>query len=209
MPSLDNSNESTNIDIDEVEEDSDEEPLHSSIPPREIPSWNTTRRPLSEAQQLKFRTYLDEELMRINGKYIHRLNEPSRGYASLKELIDDLEKVVDLVWYSITTTTNAPDTNSHTSYQTYYLLRIADDFVDYIEGYESDPSPVEMIQFVQKLDAIFTRLLDPQAPTRLTRTDAVRLTSIAERTRIQIAKSVVRGYEMEISQIYSSVLSQP
>jgi hypothetical protein len=171
-------------------------------PPDEVPDWPASRRKLSETQQDRFRDYLDEEIMRITRKYIQRLNNPVQGYRSFADMLHDINKLVDLLWYSVTSTYSEGG-----DFQSYYLLRIADDLVDYIEGYQNEPCPEDTIRILQKLDAMLSQLVDGHGPVRLTRTEAVRLQSIAERTRIVVA-SIIKGLELEVAKVYENVLDK-
>ncbi|CAN6637358.1 hypothetical protein TRVA0_016S01376 [Trichomonascus vanleenenianus] len=191
-------------------DDLDYEPVMSPAP--RVPSTPHPTLPLSERQQEKFRQYLDDKLLEVSRKYFRRLTqdaEPGSYYPHIGPLIADLDKLVDVVWYSITSLA----ANQELYGQTYYLLRIADEFATYLQGFlaEDDRESIpgrEIIRFLQKLDGEFVNLLDDSSDLpKLTQTEAVRLVSIAERTRVTVMNAV-SGYEFEVSQVYEGVLDK-
>lgn len=164
-------------------------------------------RVVGEAQQERLRTYLDEELMRITRKYIHRLSEDATNkYGSFAELIADLDRIVELIWYSIKATIG-PNGRALSFGFSQYLIRIADELVDFIEGYASEPCPQETIRILQKLGMMLANLIDTKV---LNRTETIRLESIAERTRIEVTKAFqgIHGYRVELVQVYEDVLDR-
>lgn len=111
-------------------------------------------RRLSMSQQSKFISYVDDQLLQIQRKFVQsRGLNIKNGYASLTPLLQDLKTLVDFVWYSIAHVPNSDyllqseekrhcpdsrnpkDTCGYSSYfgQGSYLIKIADDLIDYVE----------------------------------------------------------------------------
>ena len=207
-------------------------PLNPATPIHDSESSHSTssvsRHRLSDRQQERLIIYLDDQLLQIKRQFVQRLTPP-KGYMNLRDLLTDLNKVIDIIWYSITSTQpsqldqqEASDSdftsgsNKITLFgQSHYLLAIADSLVDYLEGFAAvqkfeDPEPT--IRIFQKLDKIFARLLDePEQKHRgLSRTEKVRLESIAERTRISVITVFehIEGYELEVVNVYEQVLDR-
>ncbi|KAK7205399.1 hypothetical protein BZA70DRAFT_289325 [Myxozyma melibiosi] len=128
---------------------------------------------LSSAQQSKLINYLDEQLLLVSRRFV-RKSAPSDDededeemqtvdhpadhnvYSTIEPLIDDLDKLIDLVWYSVPSTP-VP------FIQTQYLLRIADDFNDYIPHLPvTEPDKVFIL--LKKLDLIFFELIEGHIP---------------------------------------------
>lgn len=176
-------------------------------PPPPLEKSPRTTRVVGEEQQERLRTYLDDELVKITRKYIHRFNdETTSKYTSFSQLLADLDKVIELIWYSINSTVDSNGKKLSFAYSQ-YLIRIADDLVDFIEGYASEPSPQETIRILQKLDSMLSELIDNKV---LFRTETIRLESIAERTRVEITKAFqsVQGYKHELGKVYEGVLDR-
>lgn len=188
-------------------------------------SFSATKHMLTEPQQRRLLNYLDDELLKIQHGYVLR-QSPGQGYDTLTALLKDLNKVLDVIWYSISasqpseipSTPNNSLSSSHVFRlfgQSHYLLSIADSLTEFITGYPPDPVPT--IRIFQKLDQIFARLLDSQnlaGPSSnkkgLTQTEKIRLESIAERARIVVMEQFegVKGYELEVSNIYELSLDR-
>ncbi|CCC70291.1 hypothetical protein NCAS_0E02210 [Naumovozyma castellii] len=205
------------------------------------PMMKMTPRRLSMSQQSKFITYCDNQLMQVQRRFVQSqgLNNQN-GYPDLVSLLKDLKTLVDFIWYSI------DNSNPHTDYllkmdtpeestykpsvelistyfgQTSYLIRIADDLLDYIEKFkikdletkEQNNTVTKIFKFLFILDKIFIRLLTGTIPGghRMNGTDAVRLCGIAERTRmrfpIYLESQNVHGYHYEVSKIYEETLDK-
>lgn len=195
---------------------------------------------LSSSQQSKFITFLDEQLMNIQRRFVQsRGLNADNGYPGLAPLLQDLKSVVDFIWYSIDGMTANTEVlltedlseisieqfeNNKSTYfgQTAYLMRVADDVMDYTEKFDLDqPNSGEQGDVLSKLfkllfilDHIFARLLEGTIPgrTKMNLTDAVRLRAIAERTRTSLirylAQKQVHGYHYEVSKIYEETLER-
>ncbi|KAK9367804.1 hypothetical protein V1509DRAFT_565817 [Lipomyces kononenkoae] len=162
---------------------------------------------LSSAQQSKLINYLDEQLLLISRKYVRKFSDtgpPDSVYYTIEPLLDDLTKLVDLIWYSVSTT-------STPFIQSQYLLRIADDLNDCIPSLPIN-SPERVFSFLRKLDKIFHKLIVGDVPShkRMGNTEKARLESIIERTRVDIVAvmSPFDGHELDITRVYESVLEE-
>ncbi|VVT48400.1 uncharacterized protein SAPINGB_P001760 [Magnusiomyces paraingens] len=174
-------------------------------------------RTLTEKQQINLLQYFEDQTLHIQRRFVSRLSPPN-GYATISELIFDLNKLIGVIWYSIVSSEPGDESNvlsiviEETSQlklfgQTSHLLTISDNLIDYIEGFIHELDPEKILETILKLDKIFCNLLDSEA---LTRTEIVRLESIAERTRIAVALAFenITGYETEIGEVYENVLNR-
>lgn len=165
--------------------------------------FNPAPRRLTEAQAEKLRRYLEDQVLEINRNYIQRLN--GGGYTDISMLITALNGIVDIIWYSITSTTHYGGLFEFPS-----LLKIADEFIDELNGYyESGHPPThpkEILRFLQRLDDIFSTLLEQKGA--LSQTDKVRIESITERSRVAVVTvfSAIKGYEMDVAKVYEKTL---
>lgn len=218
-------------------------PFNSGTDMGRLGSPQNPRRPrsrLSLSQQSKFISYLDEQLMNIQRKFVQsRGLNTQNGYPGLTPLLQDLKAVIDFIWYSLDGTT--PNTerlltqdvseisvdqfeSSTSTYfgQTAYLMRVADDVMDYSEKFDLSPLDLtEKTSVISKLfkllfilDHIFARLLDGTilGRIRMNITDAVRMRAIAERTRTRLPRYLdeqqIHGYHYEVSKIYEESLER-
>lgn len=170
-------------------------------------------RRLSDAQNERLREYIEQELLSINRRYLRRINpdsEPGTRYDTIPELLQDLNKIIDLIWYSLSN--NSSDVGQNT-FQTTYFLRIADSLNDYIVGFEDKPAPLQTLETLSKLDLIFSRAISLQM---LTKTEQVRLSSIIERSRVLASSFVVElnneddetSQETHIGSVYEKTLTR-
>lgn len=198
---------------------------NNGTPSSILTSSSASRHSLTEPQQRRLLNYLDDELLKIQHGYVLR-QSPGQGYDTLTALLVDLDKVIDVIWYSISasqpseipSTPNSSVSNLSTFRlfgQSHYLLSIADSLTEFVAGYP--PEPVPTIRIFQKLDQVFARLLDSQqtaGPSSnkkgLTQTERIRLESIAERARIVVMELFedVKGYELEVSKVYELSLDR-
>ncbi|AJT78119.1 hypothetical protein H761_YJM470O00501 [Saccharomyces cerevisiae YJM470] len=210
-------------------------------------------RRLSMSQQSKFISYVDDQLLQIQRKFVQsRGLNIKNGYASLTPLLQDLKTLVDFVWYSIAHVPNSDyllqseekrhcpdsrnpkDTCGYSSYfgQGSYLIKIADDLIDYVEKFtfknmedsEINDTLSKLFKLFFILDRIFVILTDdndnckevPKTSSAskniagLNGTDIVRLKGIAERTRVRLPifleSQGIHGYHYELSKIYEGFL---
>lgn len=110
-------------------------------------------RRLSLSQQSKFVAYIDNELLQIQRKFVQsRGLNVSHGYNNLSEVLHDFKKLVDFIWYSIDGISNTDsllqedlddseiykrfEGSQSTNFgQSYYLIRIADDLLDFLDKF--------------------------------------------------------------------------
>lgn len=198
----------------------------------------STQRRLSLSQQSKFISHCDERLLGIQRKYVQsRGLNTQNGYSGLEPLLQDLKSLVDFIWYSIEGTPNTDyllnedpsdaekdqmtmESNSTYFGQSAYLIRIADDLLDYVDKFDLESLPTEkqtstlskLFKLLFILDRIFTRLLEGLTPgsRRMSGTEAVRFTAIAERTRAMMPRYLeqqgIHGYHYEVSKVYEQAL---
>ncbi|SCU79996.1 LAME_0B01222g1_1 [Lachancea meyersii CBS 8951] len=201
--------------------------------------YASQQRKLSLSQQSKFISYCDDKLLAIQRKFVQSrgLNEEN-GYQGLGPLLEDLKTVLDFVWFSIEGLTNTElllkmglnamtqdqfaGTQQTSFGQVNYLIRVADDFLDYLTKFELNKmSSDEQHKTVSKafkfmiiLDVSFARLLEGLVPgnTKLSGTEMVRIAGIAERTRTAVPRYLseqqIHGYHYEVSKIYEETLER-
>ncbi|CAI4036629.1 hypothetical protein SMKI_15G4800 [Saccharomyces mikatae IFO 1815] len=209
-------------------------------------------RRLSMSQQSKFISYVDDQLLQIQRKFVQsRGLNIKNGYASLTPLLKDIKSLIDFIWYSIAHIPNSDyllrseknincnrsrSSNNTCEYSSYfgqgsYLIKIADDLIDYVEKFtfkEMEDSEIndtlsKLFKLLFILDRIFVILIDNsngkeasetvsvnKKITGLNGTDIVRLKGIAERTRVRLPifleSQGIHGYHYELSKIYEGFL---
>lgn len=55
---------------------------------------------LSESQQERLLQYFEDQFLNVQRRFVSRLNPPN-GYKDIKELLSDVDKIVNVIWYSI------------------------------------------------------------------------------------------------------------
>ncbi|CAL9736982.1 hypothetical protein MOSE0_L00892 [Monosporozyma servazzii] len=100
--------------------------------------------------------------------------------------------------------------------QASYLIKIADDVMDYIEKFEIDPVDTSTISKIFKLffilDKVFAKLISGKNNNliKLNKTDMVRFVGIAERSRARLPLFFehlkIHGFHFELSKIYETSL---
>ncbi|CCK70303.1 TFIIH complex subunit TFB6 KNAG_0E00350 [Huiozyma naganishii CBS 8797] len=112
---------------------------------------------------------------------------------------------------------HSPNQSSDSGFgQASYLIRIADDMLDYIEKFHIDATDHLTISKVFKLffimDRIFVKLINGVTANniKLNKTDMIRFSGIAQRSRVKLPiyfeKLGVQGYHYELSKIYEESL---
>lgn len=151
---------------------------------------------VSESQQSKFINYIDNELLQVQRKFIKNQADEGETYP-LGKLLEDVHKVLDLIWYLI-------DKNSRLYGQDEYFIRITGDLEDWVAYYDfglgSEPSPqaeselFRLFNFFQSLDTRLSFLLDGfssgKARIKLSATEKVRLVPIISRLRFGIVSKL-------------------
>ncbi|KAI1925691.1 hypothetical protein LOZ66_004904 [Ophidiomyces ophidiicola] len=137
--------------------------------------------------------YVDNHILTINRRHAKKFSssfagekDEERGYERFREVVKDIEAVIDVLWVSGTP-----------SLQTPYLISLAGLFNTYLPDYSF--SPKSTFRLVKKLDAMFASLLQgedvetgqplPGFETRrnqVSMTEKVRIKSIAESTRMTV-----------------------
>ena len=151
---------------------------------------------LSDQQISKIINYTDEELLKIQRKYIN--SQKQKTAYDIYDLIGDLVPVVDILWVSITN-------RNRLFGQEDYLIKILGDLEDYIGHYllfkdippisdTASKQVVDFFTFFQSLDVKLSCLIDGYIATvgerqitqKLSATQYVRLLPIVTRLRILI-----------------------
>lgn len=135
--------------------------------------------------------FLDDKLLDISRKYTKKYTPG--GYYHIQAIVEDLEKLVDLIWISATP-----------SLQVQYLLQIANTFNDYLASFQLNLKST--FTFLDVLDRCFYALITgnsansnstpistPMASRHFSTTEKVRLNSIIQRTRLHIIKIIEEG----------------
>ncbi|CUM45043.1 uncharacterized protein AC631_01363 [Debaryomyces fabryi] len=154
----------------------------------------TNHNKIATYQQSKLINYVDEQLLAIQRKFIKNQADTTELY-SFFQLINELSKVFDLVWYSI-------NNRSGLFGQQDYLIKLMDDMEDYVAHYRlfedtDDFGTLELqlldyFTFFQVLDLHISFLIDgfsmeaSNTVEKLNNTQIVRLSPIASRLRILI-----------------------
>lgn len=155
-------------------------------------STNTER--IATYQQSKLINYIDEKLLEIQRKFIKNQADTLQLY-SIFQLLYDLSKVFDLIWYSV-------NNKSGLFGQQDYMIKLMDDLEQYVSHYKSlddydslstlNIQLLEFFTFFQKLDTRICFLIDgfrlenSEKIERLNNTQIVRLASIISRLRILV-----------------------
>lgn len=126
--------------------------------------------------------YLDERLLQLTERYAKSAapntvgNADVSGYKSFSEVASDLDKILEVVWISGTPRIQIP-----------YLLTLAGHFRDFMHSF---PFVTVSFALARKFDTAFLRLLttEPGSSSAVSTTDKVRIKSLAEETRIEMAQ---------------------
>ncbi|KAK6520320.1 hypothetical protein TWF506_000596 [Arthrobotrys conoides] len=145
------------------------------------------------------RNYLDDALLQISRKFTKKFpteeekSDVARakseisttgseglilGYSNVEPLIEDLEKLIGLVWVSGTASLQIP-----------YLLQIAGSLLDYLPPFP--PHPLPTFRLFNKLDLAFYTLLSDY---RMSITEKVRLSSIVKVSRAMVVR-LMEGHD--------------
>jgi hypothetical protein len=130
---------------------------------------------------------MDNALLETSRLHIQRAE--GGGYRSVSALVDDLEKLVDLLWKS-----------SSPSLQIQYLLQVANTFNEYLAGYQiaDEKEWYDVFALLDKLDRCFYELITAHATgSGMNMTEKVRLKSVVERTRLHVVKLSEFGDDRE------------
>ncbi|PCG95750.1 Hypothetical protein PENO1_071870 [Penicillium occitanis (nom. inval.)] len=166
------------------------------------------------AKESSLINYVDGKILRINRRHAKKFSsviddqndadggdkdkdeEQAKGYESFKEVVKDIEEVIDVVWVSGTPSLQIP-----------YLISLAGLINTYLPEYPQF-QPKQTFRLLKKLDIIFASLLlgeDVESGVSLSgfeytknivnTTEKVRIKSIAEASRIAVVE--MRGKDVE------------
>ncbi|ODQ81761.1 hypothetical protein BABINDRAFT_160001 [Babjeviella inositovora NRRL Y-12698] len=165
---------------------------------------------LSTAQQSKFIYYLDNQLLLVQRKFIQQFNDPS-AY-NLPALILDLNRIVNLVWFSLNA--NTPKLFG----QDEYLIKITGDLQEYLTKLQITQHNIRLLlAFLVDLDEKLSYLVDGYIvatgeTVTLTGTERVRLNGICLGLRVIVIsahqKNGIKGYREELGQLFTGVLDR-
>lgn len=153
---------------------------------------------ISLSQQSKFVNYIDEELLKLQRKFVKTQSGEIRF--ELTELIVELKQILKLIWRSISV-------SSHNNIE--YFIKILNDLEDYFEFYPKFDSESGIFQCVQYIDVRIALLHDEKL---LQPTQFVRILSIVSRLRMILISKIYRNddvaIEIEISKIFEGILDR-
>ncbi|KXJ95096.1 hypothetical protein Micbo1qcDRAFT_230419 [Microdochium bolleyi] len=151
------------------------------------------------------RDYISQRMMHISRRFVkkHGIPDPAdvvTGYESMDEVCADMEEVVDVLWFSGTPSIQVPT-----------MLALALALNEYLPSFPPAPRPT--FGLLQKLDHCFASLLvgrDVKTNEALagflrgpaagfSRTDMVRIKSLADETRMLVA--VVMSGEVDVEDV--------
>lgn len=176
---------------------------------------NRRKRILTENQQRKLLDFLDEKLMNVQHDFVVKDSD-----YTVDKLAKQMDEIVDIIWFSIVNSipskavTNITDENKPKTTalfgQSHYLLTVSDSIVEFITTipHSNDTNSIRnLIRLLQKLDQLFSWLLDKSL---LTKTEIVRLESIAERSRVVLMNvyADLEGFEVDLANIYTLTLDR-
>lgn len=171
---------------------------------------------LTLLQQSKFINYIDEGLLAIQRRFIKSHIEGEAAYPMM-ELLKDLSKTLDLIWYSI-------NLKSKLFGQQHYFIKIMGDLEDYISklnigqllsapnfelSNEDEADLMELFFMLQNLDVRLSFLFDGfiqesgNSMQKLSGTEAVRLGPIVSRLRV-IVVDKLEGFRSKLAQSSSN-----
>lgn len=147
---------------------------------------------VSEWQQSRFVNYIDGELLQLQRNFIKGQAENEEVYP-LHQLLEDLGKILDLIWYLIN------DKNKLYG-QDEYFIRITGDLEDWIDHYQLKVDDVtnssneaylfKFFTFFQSLDTRLSFLIDGYtvggSDVEMSSTEIIRLIPIVTRLRLLI-----------------------
>jgi len=155
-----------------------------------LPNQRST--PLKSGSKAESRMiyYLDDALLEVSRKFtkkfpnqeeekkINTANEGGgegtdvQGYSDVEPLIEDVERLIGLIWISGTASLQIP-----------YLLQIASSLLQYLPPFPPRPTPT--FRLLNRLDLAFHLLI---ADYRMSGTEKVRLNSIVKITRAMVLR---------------------
>lgn len=157
-----------------------------------------SHQPISLSQQSKFVNYIDEELLKLQRKFVKTQSGEIRF--NLNQLINELDQNLKLIWRSISIA-------SHNNIE--YFIKILNDMEDYFEFYPQFTSDSGIFKTIQFIDVRIALLHDKKL---LQPTQFVRILSIISRLRMMVISKIYRNddvtIEIEISKIFEGILDR-
>lgn len=144
---------------------------------------------ITHTQESRLINYVDNQLLQVQRRFIKNQASDTIVYP-LSELLADVQKVADLIWYSVR--------QEHGLFgQDEYLIRIVGDLGDWVEYYSMPELTPQNTRFYMQLfttlqlfDARISLLIDGLQSTagvsKMTRTGIVRLSPIISRLRLVV-----------------------
>ncbi|KAL1848792.1 hypothetical protein Plec18170_007803 [Paecilomyces lecythidis] len=170
----------------------------STATPSSLPRQRTHPLKPGSIKETALINHIDKSIMMVNRRHAKKFSSAigeqdipaaERGYESFKEVVKDLEAIIDIVWVSGTPSLQIP-----------YLISLAGLVNSYLPEYPF--SPRSTFRLIRKLDAIFASLItgedaDTGAPISgfenrrnvVSMTEKVRIKSLAEACRIAVVEA--------------------
>lgn len=133
--------------------------------------------------------YLDNQILKITGKYAKRFvegptNDKTPGYTTYDQFVADVGPLVDVAWISGTPSLQIP-----------YLLQLAGFASSYLQAF---PFSRSVFPLLGKIDQGFATLLQsahspPTTTPQVTTTEKVRIRSLIEQTRVEAVNAASSG----------------
>lgn len=177
--------------------------------------FNNSTTVTTESQQSKLINYIDDNLLQIHRKFIKNItNFDNNQPYTLEQLVTDLSKVVDLIWFSI----------SHKNRlfgQQNYFITILTDLEDFVSHYSLTDIPGHVLGKVftlfQSLDTKLSFLIDGYDVNgkleKVITTDLVRMVPIVMRLRIEVITKVEGNgpkewLDVEVSRLFEGIIER-
>lgn len=172
-------------------------PFESAYEVRKKQFSNHSDQPaVSEWQQSKFINYIDGELLQVQRNFIKNQADSEEVYP-LGQLLEDVSKILDLIWYLI-------NSNNRLYGQDEYLIKITGDLEDWIAYYSLDvidgtnvaieADLFKFFNFFQSLDTKLSFLIDGfkvgETQIKMSSTEIIRLMPIITRLRLEIVSKL-------------------
>ncbi|KAF9886401.1 hypothetical protein FE257_011433 [Aspergillus nanangensis] len=173
-------------------------PTSSTVTPSLLPTQRSHPLRAGSTKETTVINHVDKTLLMINRRHAKKFSgafddqnqkESERGYESFKEVVKDLEGLVDVLWVSGTPSLQIP-----------YLISLAVLVNTYLPDYPFLPKAT--FRLLRKLDSVFTSLLtgeDAETGASLSgfenrrnvvsMTEKVRIKSIAETCRVSVVEA--------------------
>ncbi|KAL1963221.1 hypothetical protein VTN77DRAFT_8546 [Rasamsonia byssochlamydoides] len=176
----------------------------STVTPSTLPRQRAHPLKSGSTKETALINYIDKQLLKVNRRHAKKFssaideqaepeNKDERGYESFKDVVKDIEPIIDVIWVSGTPSLQIP-----------YFISLAGLVNTYLPDYPF--SPKSIFRLLKKLDIIFASLLlgedvESGAPLSgfegqrqvVSMTEKVRIKSIAETSRLVVVEARDRG----------------